>query len=175
MLQVSLDENRAMPIPGYRLRKATLHQGVDRRAQFLFSLADRHSKQREFSGPRLRFVRLINATGKPSASKAKEWSRCLAVQVVRKRRRWEACLSETGDRNSRAIFRRCCGSVVSGPNHRKAKLPRFPANTGHDRRRACEHFKHRELAENDVWRSHSTRRSYVFYFEQVDHSPVERL
>jgi hypothetical protein len=84
LLRVSLDENRAMPIPGYRLRKATLHQGVDRRAQFPFSLADRHFKQREFSGLRLRFGRLINATGKPSASKAKEWSRCLAVQAVRK-------------------------------------------------------------------------------------------
>jgi integrase len=30
----------------------------------------------------------------------------------------------------------------------------------------CEHFKHRELAQNDVWRSHSTRRNYIFYLNK---------
>ena len=30
----------------------------------------------------------------------------------------------------------------------------------------CEHFQHRELAQNDVWRSYSTRRNYIFYLNK---------
>jgi integrase len=30
----------------------------------------------------------------------------------------------------------------------------------------CEHFQHRELAQNEVWRSHSTRRNYIFYLNK---------
>jgi integrase len=30
----------------------------------------------------------------------------------------------------------------------------------------CEHFQHRELAQNDVWRSYSTRRNYIFYLNR---------
>jgi hypothetical protein len=42
MPQVSLDENRAMPIPGYRLRKATHQQDVQEDlVPFSFPLAQR--------------------------------------------------------------------------------------------------------------------------------------
>jgi hypothetical protein len=84
--------------------------GVGRRAQCpaLFFHWRRDTSCREnLFGPRLRFWRFIHAKRKPSEGRAKEWSRCLAVQVVRKRRRWEACLSEAGDRNNREVFRRC--------------------------------------------------------------------
>lgn len=30
----------------------------------------------------------------------------------------------------------------------------------------CKHFQQRELAQNDVWRSHSTRRNYIFYLNK---------
>ena len=30
----------------------------------------------------------------------------------------------------------------------------------------CRHFQHRELAQNDVWRSHSTTRNYIFYLNK---------
>jgi integrase len=30
----------------------------------------------------------------------------------------------------------------------------------------CEHFQHHELAQNDVWRSYSTRRNYIFYLNK---------
>jgi integrase len=30
----------------------------------------------------------------------------------------------------------------------------------------CEHFQHRELAQSDVFRSHSTRRNYIFYLNK---------
>ena len=30
----------------------------------------------------------------------------------------------------------------------------------------CKHFQHRELAQNDVWRSHSTTRNYIFYLNK---------
>jgi hypothetical protein len=83
----------------------------------------------------------IYATRKPGEGRAKEWSRCLAVQVVRKRWRWEARLSEAGDRNNRVVFRRCCGSAVGGPNHCEAWFHQFPAYTGrHDGCRPLQAF-----------------------------------
>ena len=30
----------------------------------------------------------------------------------------------------------------------------------------CKHFQRRELAQNDVWRSYSTRRNYIFYLNE---------
>jgi integrase len=30
----------------------------------------------------------------------------------------------------------------------------------------CKHFQHRELAQNDAWRSHSTTRNYIFYLNK---------
>jgi integrase len=30
----------------------------------------------------------------------------------------------------------------------------------------CEHFQHRELAQTDVWRSYSTKRTYIFYLHK---------
>jgi integrase len=30
----------------------------------------------------------------------------------------------------------------------------------------AKHFQHRELAQNDVWRSHSTTRNYNFYLNK---------
>ena len=126
----------------HRPRKATHQQGYGGGINSLpfLSLAKRSLIHGEFSPTAIAAEGFIHAARKLGEGSAKEWSRCLAVQVVRKRWRWKACLSEAGNRNDRAIFRRCCGSAASGQNHCKAKIPRFPASSAHDDRGALRAF-----------------------------------
>jgi hypothetical protein len=71
-----------------------------------------------------------------------------------------------GDRNNRAIFRCCWGSA------NRARIIAKPSSL--DSRSApqmmvaelCEHFQHRELAHNDVWRSYSMKRTHFFYLNK---------
>jgi hypothetical protein len=72
------------------LRKAIIPTGVSRRTQFPSAsfIGEEIPHSWRIFRTATAVGRFIYATRKPSAGEAKEWSRCLAVQVVRKRWRW---------------------------------------------------------------------------------------
>jgi hypothetical protein len=108
----------------------------------------------------------IYATRKPGEGRAKEWSRC-----------WQFRWSEKGGVGRRVYRKRVIGTIEQYSDAAEAQQlaariiakPSYP-----DSRPAphmtvaelCEHFQHRELAQTDVWRSYSTKRSYIFYLHK---------
>jgi integrase len=61
-----------------------------------------------------------------------------------------------------AEARRLAARIIAKPGFLNSR-PTPAAMTVAD---LCRHFQHRELAQNDVWRSHSTTRNYIFYLNK---------
>jgi integrase len=61
-----------------------------------------------------------------------------------------------------AEARRLAARIIAKPGFLKSR-PTSAAMTVVD---LAKHFQHRELAQNDVWRSHSTTRNYNFYLNK---------
>jgi integrase len=108
----------------------------------------------------------IYATRKPGEGRAKEWSRCLAVQVVRKRWRWGArprkrVIGTIEQYSDAAEAQQLAARIIAKPSYPDSRPA--PHMTVAE---LCEHFQHRELAQTDVWRSYSTKRTYIFYLNK---------